>query len=279
MRDRVPPELIRRTAEHVRPAQCDGKVRARQQKDDMMERKRHPATASRRVSTEPMRIELLGVVDYDQAWDLQRQAAEARRNDDGPDVLILLEHPSVYTAGRLTKPEDRPTDGTPVVEVDRGGRITWHGPGQLVGYPVVALTLPLDVADYMRRIEQGLIEVVTDLGLPACRVPGRTGVWLPADQTRRERKLAAAGVRIQRGVTTHGFSLNCDVDLSAYQRIVPCGIADADVTSLTAELGKRIATEDVLDAVAAAIPAALDGVTLVTDGIDDGAGTVAKDQL
>jgi lipoyl(octanoyl) transferase len=237
----------------------------------MIERKRHPASASRRLGTEPMRIERLGVVDYDQAWDRQRQAAEARRNGEGPDVLMLLEHPSVYTAGRLTRPEDRPTDGSPVMEVDRGGRITWHGPGQLVGYPVVALTLPLDVVDYMRRIEQGLIEVITDLGLPACRIPGRTGVWLPADQTRRERKLAAAGVRIQRGVTTHGFSLNCDVDLSAYQRIVPCGIADADVTSLTAELGQRIATEDVLDAVAAAIPAALDGVTPVTDGVDDAA--------
>lgn len=224
------------------------------------------AKRSCRRSTEPIRVDRLGTVDYLVAWDIQREHAAARRDGIGPDVLMLLEHPSVYTAGRRTQPEDRPTDGTPVIDVDRGGRITWHGPGQLVGYPIVALAEPIDVVDYVRRLEEALIAVLAEAGLPnAGRVPGRSGVWLPADHTRPERKIAAIGLRVQGGVTLHGFALNCDPDLSAFDRIVPCGIRDAGVTSLAAELGRPVAMSEVLDATAAAVIAALDGDLPVSD--------------
>ena len=179
--------------------------------------------------------------------------------------MMLLEHPSVYTAGRRTTAEERPDDGTPVVDVDRGGKITWHGPGQLVGYPIVKLADPVDVVDYVRRLEQALIAVCTGLGVECGRVDGRSGVWLPADGGRPERKIAALGVRVQRGVTLHGFALNCDPDLGAFDRIVPCGIRDAGVTSLTTELGRRILVADVLDATASAVTAALDGELAVAD--------------
>lgn len=219
-----------------------------------------PVARSCRRSSEPLRIDRLGTVDYLTAWDTQRANADARRAGTGPDVLMLLEHPSVYTAGKRTQPEDRPTDGTPVVDVDRGGRITWHGPGQLVGYPIVGLAEPLDVVDFVRRLEEALIRVVHDAGLPAAgRVDGRSGVWLPADDRRPERKIAAIGVRVQGGVTLHGFALNCEPDLAAFDRIVPCGITDAGVTSLAAELGRPVPVAEVLDAAAAAVTAALDG--------------------
>ena len=173
---------------------------------------------------------------------------------------MLLEHPPVYTAGKRTRPAERPTDGTPVVDVDRGGLITWHGPGQLVGYPLVALATPLDVLDYVRRLEEALIAVVTGTGpAGAGRVDGRTGVWLPADARGPERKVAAIGVRVQRGVTMHGFALNCDPDLTWFDRIVPCGITDAGVTSLAVELGRHVGVDEMRDATAAAIAAALDG--------------------
>jgi lipoyl(octanoyl) transferase len=213
-----------------------------------------------RRGPEQVRVDRLGSVDYLTAWDGQRAHAEARRAGTGPDVLMLLEHPSVYTAGKRTRPEDRPTDGTPVVDVDRGGRITWHGPGQLVGYPIVALAAPLDVVDYVRRLEEALIAVVAGLGVTAAgRVEGRSGVWLPADATRPERKIAAIGVRVQGGVAMHGFALNCEPDMDAFDRIVPCGITDAGVTSLSVELGRRVPVAEVLDAVAAAVLDALDG--------------------
>jgi lipoyl(octanoyl) transferase len=213
-----------------------------------------------RRGPDPLRVDRLGFVDYLAAWDAQRAHAEARRAGTGPDVLMLLEHPSVYTAGKRTLPEDRPTDGTPVVDVDRGGRITWHGPGQLVGYPIVALTQPLDVVDYVRRLEEALIAVVAGLGVTAAgRVDGRSGVWLPADATRPERKIAAIGVRVQGGVALHGFALNCEPDLTAYDRIVPCGIVDAGVTSLAVELGRPVPVTEVLDAMATAVVDALDG--------------------
>lgn len=203
---------------------------------------------------------MLGRVDYVEAWDLQRANAVARRDGTGPDVLMLLEHPSVYTAGKRTQPEDRPTDGTPVVDVDRGGRITWHGPGQLVGYPIVALAEPLDVVDYVRRLEEALISVVHGFGLTAAgRVAGRTGVWLPADTGRQERKIAAIGVRVQGGVTLHGFALNCDPDMTEFDRIVPCGLTDVGVTSLSAELGRPVPVAEVLDATVDATLAAIDG--------------------
>ena len=222
-------------------------------------------TSCRRGSG-PVRVERLGRVEYLAAWDAQRGHAQARRDGTGPDVLMLLEHPPVYTAGKRTQPEDRPVDGTPVVDVDRGGRITWHGPGQLVGYPIVALAEPLDVVDFVRRLEEALIRVVHDLGVTgAGRVAGRSGVWLPADDRGPERKIAAIGVRVQGGVALHGFALNAEPDLSAYDRIVPCGIRDAGVTSLAAELDRPVAVEEVVGEVEAAVLAALDGELTVTE--------------
>jgi lipoyl(octanoyl) transferase len=221
-----------------------------------------------RRSPNPVRVDLLGTVDYLTAWDVQRGNAEARRAGTGPDVLMLLEHPSVYTAGKRTRPEDRPTDGSPVIDVDRGGRITWHGPGQLVGYPIVQLADPIDVVDYVRRLEEALIAVCHGLGVAAAgRVEGRSGVWLPADESRPERKIAAIGVRVQGGVTLHGFSLNCDPDLAEFGRIVPCGIADAGVTSLSAELGRVVTTDCVLATTTDAVLRALEGVLPVTEHV------------
>src|SRR5213078_1652835 len=146
-----------------------------------------------------------------------------------PDTVLLLEHPSVYTAGKRTEPHERPMDGTPVIDVDRGGKITWHGPGQLVGYPIVALPDPVDVVAHVRRLEAALIEVCAGLGLAAQRVEGRSGVWFPADGPRPGREVAAIGVRVARGVTMHGFALNCDPDMSFFGNMIPCGIADAGV--------------------------------------------------
>jgi lipoyl(octanoyl) transferase len=185
-------------------------------------------------------------VEYLAAWDEQRRVHAAVVDGAEPDTVLLLEHPSVYTAGKRTEPWDRPADGTPVVDVDRGGRITWHGPGQLVGYPILRLPNPVDVVAHVRRVEQLLIEVCAELGLAASRVEGRSGVWVPADERGPDRKVAAIGVRVSRGVTLHGFALNCDCDLSAYDRIVPCGIRDAGVTSLTAELGRPVTVADAL---------------------------------
>jgi lipoyl(octanoyl) transferase len=225
-----------------------------------------PAPRSCRASTEPLRIDHLGTVEYRAAWDVQRANADARRAGTGPDVLMLLEHPDVYTAGKRTQPADLPNDGTPVVDVDRGGRITWHGPGQLVGYPIVGLAKPLDVVNFVRRLEEALIRVVHDAGISAAgRVKGRSGVWLPADDRRPERKIAAIGVRVQAGVTLHGFAINCEPDLTAYDRIVPCGITDAGITSLTAELGRPASVAEVIDATGAAVTAALDGTLPVAE--------------
>ena len=211
-----------------------------------------------RSSDTPVRISRLGTLDYQAAWALQRQTAEARIAG-GPDTLLLLEHPPVYTAGKRTEDHERPADGTPVVDTDRGGKITWHGPGQLVGYPVVGLAEPLDVVNYVRRLEESLITVCAELGLDAGRVDGRSGVWLPADGHRPARKIAAIGIRVARATTLHGFALNCDCDLNAFAPIVPCGITDAGVTSLTAELGRRVGVDDVRDRVAEAVCDALDG--------------------
>ena len=182
---------------------------------------------------------------YERAWELQRELAAERADDRRPDTLLLLEHPSVYTAGRRTLPEERPFDGTPVVDVDRGGKITWHGPGQLVGYPIVRLAEPFDVVAYVRRLEALLMDACREFGLETRRVDGRSGVWT----TDGQRKVAAIGVRVSRGVTMHGFALNCDPDLSAFGAIVPCGIADAGVTSLSRELGKIVTVDDALPVV------------------------------
>ncbi|GAA4792100.1 lipoyl(octanoyl) transferase LipB [Actinomycetospora chlora] len=220
---------------------------------------------SSRASAEPVEVHELGTVDYQQAWDRQRAHAEARVAGTGPDVLMLLEHPSVYTAGRRTLPEERPADGTPVIDVDRGGKITWHGPGQLVGYPIIGLAEPVDVVAHVRRLEQALIAVCDGYGLPVGRVDGRSGVWLPADDRGPARKIAAIGVRVARGVTLHGFALNADPDLAAFGAIVPCGIRDAGVTSLTAELGRHVTVDEVRDTTRDAVLAALDGTLALTD--------------
>jgi lipoyl(octanoyl) transferase len=206
----------------------------------------------------PLLFERAGTVDYLTAWDRQRELADARAQDAGPDTVLLLEHPAVYTAGKRTQPQDRPTDGTPVVDVDRGGRITWHGPGQLVGYPIVKLLPPVDGVGYVRLLEEVLIRSCGDLGLAAGRIRGRSGVWLPADEQRPERKVAAIGVRVARNVTMHGFALNCDPDLADFDRIVPCGIADAGVTSLTVELGRRVRVADAIELVANRLRQGLD---------------------
>ena len=213
---------------------------------------------SLRSSADPIEVRHLGSVEYARAWRLQRDLADARVAG-GADTLLLLEHPSVYTAGKRTQSHDRPSDGTPVIDVDRGGRITWHGPGQLVGYPVIGLAEPLDVVNYVRRLEDSLIDVCAGLGLQANRVAGRSGVWLPANANRPERKIAAIGIRVARGVALHGFALNCDCDLGAFSAIVPCGIPDAGVTSLTAELGRPVTVEEVRETIAAAVCDAIDG--------------------
>jgi lipoyl(octanoyl) transferase len=187
-----------------------------------------------------------GVVDYLAAWDEQRRLHEEVAEGRAAGTVLLLQHPSVYTAGKRTEPLDRPMDGTPVIDVDRGGKITWHGPGQLVGYPIVRLPDPVDVVAYVRRVEQVLIDTCTDLGLSTTRVEGRSGVWVPADDRGPDRKVGAIGIRVARGVTLHGFALNCDCDLGAFDRIVPCGIRDAGVTSLSAELDRTVTVDDVL---------------------------------
>jgi lipoyl(octanoyl) transferase len=183
-------------------------------------------------------------IDYHQAWELQRQVHAEVVTGERPDTVLLLEHTPVYTAGKRTEPHERPVDGTPVIDVDRGGKITWHGPGQLVGYPIVKLPEATGVVDYVRRLEEAMIRTFGDLGLVTGRVRGRSGVWLAADH-RPERKVAAIGVRVATGVTMHGFAINVDPDLSWFDRIVPCGIADAGVTSLSAELGRHLELFDV----------------------------------
>lgn len=232
-------------------------------------------------------------VPYEAAWEEQRRVHELVASGESPDTCLLLEHPAVYTAGRRTDPSERPMDGTPVVDVDRGGKITWHGPGQLVGYPIVRLPEPVDVVAHVRRMEEALIRVCAELGLETTRVEGRSGVWVLGDAVRQppapaggldlrldsrltavpdprlhpefdprlagpeyapsnagqrgdDRKLAAIGVRVSRKVTMHGFAINCDPDMTGYDRIVPCGIKDAGVTSLSQELGREVTVAEVL---------------------------------
>jgi lipoyl(octanoyl) transferase len=182
-------------------------------------------------------------VDYQKAWDLQREIHTEVASGSRPNTLLLLEHPSVYTAGRRTEDAERPTDGTPVIDVDRGGRITWHGPGQLVGYPIVKLLKPTELVGFVREIEAALILVCADLSLTAIRIDGRSGVWI--QDARGDRKIAAIGIRVAKGTTMHGFALNVNPDLAAFRQIVPCGIADADVTSLEIELGRTITIDEV----------------------------------
>jgi lipoyl(octanoyl) transferase len=226
-------------------------------------------------------------VEYTEAWQEQRRVHAARFADEVPDTCLLLEHPPVYTAGRRTADDERPLDGTPVVDVDRGGKITWHGPGQLVGYPILKLPRPVDVVAHVRRLEEALIRVAAEFGLETTRVEGRSGVWVLGDavperasggltldfdprvadeefdprlngpeyapsnagQRGEDRKLAAIGIRVAKGVTMHGFALNCNPDNTWFDRIVPCGIRDAGVTSLSQELGREITVAEVLPVV------------------------------
>jgi lipoyl(octanoyl) transferase len=195
-------------------------------------------------------------IGYADGWERQREIHAQRVADEIDDTVLLLEHTSVYTAGRRTEAWEKPVDGTPVVDVDRGGKITWHGPGQLTGYPIVRLSDPVDVVAYVRRLEAALIEVCARLGVETKRVEGRSGVWTPDGQ----RKVAAIGVRVARGVTMHGFALNCDCDLAAFGTIVPCGITDAGVTSLSAETKQTITVDDALPHVVRELAAVLAGV-------------------
>jgi lipoyl(octanoyl) transferase len=220
-------------------------------------------TGSIRSSPDPIEVRQLGSIDYRAAWQLQRELADARVAG-GPDTLLLLEHPAVYTAGRRTEPHERPLDGTPVVDTDRGGKITWHGPGQLVGYPIIGLAEPLDVVNYVRRLEEALIKVCRELGLEAGRVDGRSGVWVPG---RPARKVAAIGVRVARATTLHGFALNCDCDLGSFNTIVPCGISDAGVTSLTSELRHTVGVDDVRDALGGVLPVGIHDAARVTSAM------------
>ena len=184
-----------------------------------------------------------GLVEYQKAWESQRAIHQDVVDGKRPNTLLLLEHPSVFTAGRRTDDSERPTDGTPVIDVDRGGRITWHGPGQLVGYPIVKLLKPTELVGFVREIEAGLIAVCSDLGLESQRIDGRSGVWVRDSQG--DRKIAAIGIRVAKGVTMHGFALNVNPDLSAFKSIIPCGISDADVTSLEIELQRLITIDEV----------------------------------
>lgn len=227
-------------------------------------------------------------VEYLEAWQEQRRVHAARFAEEIPDTCLLLEHPPVYTAGRRTAEDERPLDGTPVVDVDRGGKITWHGPGQLVGYPILKLPRPVDVVAHVRRLEEALIRACADFGLETTRIEGRSGVWVLGDpveqraelgglaldfdprlsdeeydprlagpeyapsnagQRREDRKLAAIGIRVAKGVTMHGFSLNCNPDNTWFDRIVPCGIRDAGVASLSGELGRDVPVSEVLPVV------------------------------
>ena len=212
-----------------------------------------PAGADGRIS-----VVRAGVLDYRSAWDEQRRVHAGVVAGELPDTVLLLEHPSVYTAGKRTEDGDRPLDGTPVVDTDRGGMITWHGPGQLVGYPIVRLgSKAIDVVAYVRRMERMLVEVCAAIGVPASRIKGRTGVWVLADDRGPDRKVAAIGVRVARNVSQHGFALNCDCDLAAFDKIVPCGIRDAGVTSLSVELGRAVTVAEVTPLVEARLESLL----------------------
>ncbi len=182
-------------------------------------------------------------MEYEQAWQLQRGLHADVANGIRENTLVLLEHPSVYTAGRRTEEFERPLDGSNVIEVDRGGRITWHGPGQLVGYPIIKLLEPTEVVRFVREIESALINVCAELGVNAVRIEGRSGVWIVDSQG--DRKIAAIGVRVAKGVTMHGFAININPDLKAYDQIVACGIRDAQVTSLQKELGREITVDEI----------------------------------
>ncbi|MFG2296625.1 lipoyl(octanoyl) transferase LipB [Streptomyces sp. NPDC048603] len=253
-------------------------------------------------------------VEYTEAWEEQRRVHAARFADETEDTCLLLEHPPVYTAGRRTEDSERPLDGTPVVDVDRGGKITWHGPGQLVGYPIMKLPRPVDVVAHVRRLEEALIRTAADFGLETTRVEGRSGVWVLGDpvedrpkpgglsldfdprltdeefdprlngpeyapsnagQRREDRKLAAIGIRVAKGVTMHGFALNVNPDSTWFDRIIPCGIRDAGVTSLSEELGREITIAEVLPVAERHLAEVMAGAALAPREIERPVGTPA----
>ena len=191
-----------------------------------------------------LHVDQLGVIDYLQAWQLQKDIQEKVISGKSPNTLLLLEHPSVYTAGRRTELSDRPVDGTAVIDVDRGGKITWHGLGQIVGYPIIKLKNSTDVVGFVRELENALIQVCSEFGIQAQRYCERSGVWIR--DVKGDRKIAAIGLRVAKGVTMHGFALNVNPDLSAYDQIIPCGILDAKVTSLSVELNRPISISEVM---------------------------------
>jgi len=195
----------------------------------------------------PLVLTRAGLIEYTEALSLQRSTHSEVAQGLRTNTLILLEHPSVYTAGKRTTEIEKPTDGTPVIDVDRGGKITWHGPGQLVGYPIVKLAKPTELVGFVREIEAGLIKVCSEFGINTQRVDGRSGVWVRDE--RGERKLAAIGIRVAQGVSMHGFALNVNPDLSAFNRIIPCGIEDAAVTSLAQELSRDVTVDEVIPVV------------------------------
>ena len=177
-------------------------------------------------------------VSYEDGWALQRLVHSEVARGTRPDTVLLLEHQSVFTAGKRTEESERPTDGTPVIDVDRGGKITWHGPGQLVGYPIMHLPQPIDVVGYVRWLEQVLIDSIAEFGLVTERVEGRSGVWAPIGDTHV--KIAAIGIRVAEHVTMHGFALNCDNSLEPYETIIACGIRDAKTSTISAMTGHHV---------------------------------------
>src|SRR5580692_10948876 len=210
-------------------------------------------------------------VDYGDAWQVQRKVHEQRAAGEIPDTCLLLEHQPVYTAGKRTSPLDRPAGdpGAPVIEVDRGGKITWHGPGQVVGYPIVALGEPVDVVAYVRATEEVMILTCADFGVTAVRVEGRSGAWIRGTGGRPDRKVGAVGIRVARGVTMHGIAVNCDCDLSWYDKVVPCGISDAGVTSLSAETGAAVTVEAILPVIERHVADVLGGGRARPARVDD----------
>jgi lipoyl(octanoyl) transferase len=196
------------------------------------------------ITQKILRVEELGLIDYLSAWQMQKEIQEKVINNIEPNTLLILQHPSVYTAGRRTEITDRPLDNTPVIDVDRGGKITWHGLGQIVGYPIIKLKNSTDVVGFVRELETSLISICDEFGIKAQRYCERSGVWLR--DAKGDRKIAAIGLRVAKGVTMHGFALNVNPDLSAYSKIIPCGIADAKVTSLSAELGRNVTIDEVM---------------------------------
>jgi lipoyl(octanoyl) transferase len=183
-------------------------------------------------------------VEFQSAWDKQRELHHKIVTENHPDVAVLLEHQNVYTAGRSTKQEDRPMDSSPVFDIDRGGRITWHGPGQIVCYPIMKLDDPVDVVAHVRRLELLIMNVCSKLGLETTQIEGRSGVWVKGNGL-PDKKIAAIGIRVAKKATMHGFALNCNNSLDAFRNIVPCGIGDADVTTISLEIGRDVSVAEV----------------------------------